>query len=86
MTRILMIVGILAILCPMASFASDSSLTPMQRLAALTTDSSTKTRMTPIPKEQFVCADRGSACGPGYPNDCCNGCYTPPGNSHGECQ
>lgn len=33
-----------------------------------------------------VCARHGCGCGPGYETDCCSGnCYTPPGNTYGQC-
>lgn len=87
MIRILIIASIFAVICPTISSAGDISLTPMQRLEALTSGSNADKRITPMPKALAQsCAGRGSACGPGYPKDCCTSCYFPPGNTHGECQ
>jgi hypothetical protein len=34
-----------------------------------------------------ICARRGCACGGEYDDfPCCNSCYTPPGNTYGECE
>lgn len=94
MKRLTTIITALAILCPTLVSAADAPNSLVARLAALTSGSQSQTlKMTPRPKmktadgdDPFICAERGSGCGPGYPKDCCDGCYIPPGNTHGECQ
>jgi hypothetical protein len=89
MTRILTIAIALSILCPTLCAAADTPLTPMQRLAALTTSTNTEKKMTPLPGtirtacygNHYRC-DSAQAC----PSQCCPpSTYTCDNNGYCEC-
>jgi hypothetical protein len=91
-TRILIVAAVLAMLCPTLSSAGDIVVAKLDPSPVITDTSANfaihkqTLRMTPLPKTKLAaCAGRGSACGQGYPNDCCNGCYIQDGHSVGEC-
>lgn len=69
MNRIFIAAVLFASLCPTLSFAGD--LTPMQRMAALTSNGTEK-QMTPKPSVKIACLAIGADCS-APPNDCCTG-------------
>jgi hypothetical protein len=72
MKRLLAIATALAILSPGLCLAGET-ISPMQRLAALTTNIHSQKQVTPRPKIQIACAGQYVRCGNPGDERCCSG-------------